>query len=746
MLRRRRRRAARARARGGPRVRALLHRRQIAVAAGHGYVQLFLERPGHLIRRRTRHRSARGPQRPLSIRGEEHLVRHRAVPAAARRAGAGRAVHGPSSRRRPVRRRRDPHRGHRRLGLVPGVTDGAGAFEVVVQRRVRRAVLLSPRGLPAPTAFPLGHDVVQLLLRVKDILLDLVRDEVVSIRAVKAQKAVRDAVAVVVVIPARIHPHAKISPEKLRLVLPQVRQHAAEFENQERLRDLLGGPLLPVRPRRRALALWDRVPRQRLELRLAVDPAEVPALLQDGHHLLPLIHLFVPVLSPSSPLFRVVLLRPFRQPRRVQLPADVQKLLQSLRRLQFRLLPRASVRAPREQVEQRLVLHAHLHLLLRRPVAVPDDREHGSELLFLSLVLLPLLVVPWCADIVAVAAEKRGCLLRLARGGRRRPLRRDRLARGVVEILRAVLHERPPVHVADVGPAFRAKQHREPLLFPVRVSLDAPVHDRRLPRLRVRVVGPDGVHLDVRAARGHEVLVDERLVAPHERVRPIVIPGRRRGVILRRLVPNLPEQRFVPAADGVRVVDAYVVVLRVRGLLHERLGHAHAVVFNVVLRLDEMRRLADRVVRRHHPARHRIVPVHDDVRRDRDVVVLQRLIHHASVEEVPLRLEVVHDERLAERRVRLRLRQREPVAEERDERVHDRPLLDRLLQDALVPEDDDLELAVLLQTRQDLAHRLALRFFVHRAYSDAHHRAIDERHRGRRRAFRGLGRRRARVS
>mgnify|MGYP001307619100 CR=1 FL=1 len=128
--------------------------------------------------------------------------------------------------------------------------------------------------------------------------------------------------------------------------------------------------------------------------------------------------------------------------------------------------------------------------------------------------------------------------------------------------------------------------------------------------------------------------------------------------------------------------------------------------------------LEQRGVVGHDPSGARLVSVDDDVRRDRDAVVLQRLVHEAAVEEVPLAVQVVHHERLVQLRVRLRLREGEPVAEPGEQGVNLRPLLHGLAQDALVAEDEDLELAELLQARQDGAHRLRLGLLLHGAHAD----------------------------
>ena len=187
----------------------------------------------------------------------------------------------------------------------------------------------------------LGHDVVQLLFGVQDVLLDLVRDKVEKFRVfvderredgrelvvlrlevqealderrggdlhaafvggidleVVAVGTVQAEESVAVWIAAGVHPHSKVAAKKFRLVLPEVGQDAAKLEDEERLRDAFGGTLLAIL-HGLALILRDGLPRERFELRLAVDAAEVPALLQDAHHLLPLFNLLLPLLLAAE--------------------------------------------------------------------------------------------------------------------------------------------------------------------------------------------------------------------------------------------------------------------------------------------------------------------------------------------------------------------------------------------------------------------------------------------------------------
>ena len=75
-------------------------------------------------------------------------------------------------------------------------------------------------------------------------------------------------------------------------------------------------------------------------------------------------------------------------------PTDVEQFLQAPRRLELGLFAWSVVGAPREKVQQWLVLDAHLHLLLGRAVAVANDGEHRAKFLgilgSLSRRLLPL--------------------------------------------------------------------------------------------------------------------------------------------------------------------------------------------------------------------------------------------------------------------------------------------------------------------------------------------------------------------
>mmetsp|Transcript_13128 Transcript_13128/g.49078 ORF Transcript_13128/g.49078 Transcript_13128/m.49078 type:complete len:212 (+) Transcript_13128:4675-5310(+) len=162
------------------------------------------------------------------------------------------------------------------------------------------------------------------------------------------------------------------------------------------------------------VGVLDRLPRKRLELRLAVDTRKVPALLQNGNHLFPLLQLLFPLLSGlqfrsttsgggfifissstcsirktsgdnrvATTFFEPL---PVPQRTRVQNAADVQQFLEPLRRFQLGLFPRAPGGTPGEEREEGGVRYPHFHLLLRRAVAVPDHSQHRPQ--FLRLLSL----------------------------------------------------------------------------------------------------------------------------------------------------------------------------------------------------------------------------------------------------------------------------------------------------------------------------------------------------------------------
>lgn len=159
--------------------------------------------------------------------------------------------------------------------------------------------------------------------------------------------------------------------------------------------------------------------------------------------------------------------------------------------------------------------HLHLHLLLRRPIAVPYNRHHTAQLHHLP---------------------KRGRhdrrIVQLERHRPRNMQCRRQLAQNhipqylstVIVVLVRVLHKAEPIHVAHKRLAVGAQQikaahrllesqahfardkllcvaedHRVPDLLTLAVALHLAVERGALTRLGVRIVGADGVHLDVGA-------------------------------------------------------------------------------------------------------------------------------------------------------------------------------------------------------------------------------------------------------
>mmetsp|Transcript_15879 Transcript_15879/g.39692 ORF Transcript_15879/g.39692 Transcript_15879/m.39692 type:complete len:1113 (+) Transcript_15879:556-3894(+) len=555
--------------------------------------------------------------------------------------------------------------------------------------------------------------------------------EVMAVRGVQSQQPVLQASLV------GVHNHAVVEAQLLRLIPARVRQHAAMLQDKHRLHAAPGLAVGAVRPARR------------LQLRLAVDAAEVPALLKHRPHdpqLLP--DLLATVWRFAADGGDVV-----RLPRRLLRHArlhlgqlrrgHLQQLLQLVGALQLGLLA-LGVDVPHEQVEERRRGDLHLELLLGGAVAVADDGQHAAQLVVHTLARVEVLAVHRHQLHLARGAAQvdAGLLLLLGRQRHERlrgqdaeAVRRERgehdgaqQAGGVVVVLAAVLHEAPAVDVAHVALALlaaqqveaahllskgtaheardlllvRAQQHREADLLAVRAALHAAVHHRRLPRLCMGIAWPNGVHLDVSAAGGQEVLVDVGAVAAD-------VAGVRR-VVVRALVVHLAEQLLHAAAHGVRVVDVDVVVVAVDGLLHKGLLDLGAVEHHVVLRLREalgIRRRLDLLLRAadHHVLRHA------------HAVVVERLVHRAAVLQEVLLAEVVDEVRPPQAHVVLCLLQREAVGEPGHQALHHRPLLHRLVQDGLIAKVDDLKLAGAPQPVQDLPHRLGLRLLVHGAHT-----------------------------
>mmetsp|Transcript_1005 Transcript_1005/g.2389 ORF Transcript_1005/g.2389 Transcript_1005/m.2389 type:complete len:313 (+) Transcript_1005:683-1621(+) len=297
-------------------------------------------------------------------------------------------------------------------------------------------------------------------------------------------------------------------------------------------------------------------------------------------------------------------------------------------------------------------------------------------------------------------------------------------ARGVVIVLGAVLYEAPAVHIADVALTLLApeqvkatnllakrkaddpgnlllmwaQQNRESDLLPIGGTLNAAVNHGRLPRLRVRVARPHSVHLHVRPAGRKEDLVDVGAVAAN---------GPRMGrVIVSALVVHLPEQLLHAAAHRVRVVDVDVVVLAVHRLLDKRLVDLEAVHYDVVLGLLKAFRVLPRLGLLRSP-------LHHDMLWDAHAVLHERLVHEPAVKEDVLRGEVVHEVRAPQQGVRLGLVEWEPLREPREQALHDRPPLHRLVDDALIAEVDDFKFPRSLQPGYYLSHRPRVGLFVH---------------------------------
>mmetsp|Transcript_56610 Transcript_56610/g.120195 ORF Transcript_56610/g.120195 Transcript_56610/m.120195 type:complete len:222 (-) Transcript_56610:2205-2870(-) len=183
-------------------------------------------------------------------------------------------------------------------------------------------------------------------------------------------------------------------------------------------------------------------------------------------------------------------------------------------------------------------------------IAVPHEHHLdtvGNALLptvtFLLLLRLPRrnVAVHWILHRCQEGCQSREGYLRLGLERGEHMLGQNLGA--VIVVFPAVLDERPPVdvaHVRDQGVSFldsenveaadllledqhnpsrdlllpEREYHREPHLLPVLVPLHLPVHRGALPRLRVAVVRTHSVHLDVRALRLYEFLVDVGPVPP----------------------------------------------------------------------------------------------------------------------------------------------------------------------------------------------------------------------------------------
>ena len=297
----------------------------------------------------------------------------------------------------------------------------------------------------------------------------------------------------------------------------------------------------------------------------------------------------------------------------------------------------------------------------------------------------------------------------------RRDDHRPEYLRAIVVIFGAGLHEAPAVHVAYEAAALtpqeveaahvlaecktdragdlllgRAQQHRIPLLFTVRRALNATVEHGRLPGLRVGVVRPNSVNLDVCTPRLHEAFV-------HERAPPADVPAMV-GQVLGGAVSFFPEKALHAPAHVVRVVDVDVMVFSIHGFLHKRLLQLHAVDHDALFALLEAFRVLILVL---HP-----LSAHDVVVRARHSVVAENLVDLPAVHQDVLPRDVVQHERAPELDVLLGLLKREPCREEGDQAVHRRPFLHGGAQDGLVAEDHELEVVPGPKAVQHRRHRL----------------------------------------
>mmetsp|Transcript_74289 Transcript_74289/g.227284 ORF Transcript_74289/g.227284 Transcript_74289/m.227284 type:complete len:250 (-) Transcript_74289:1255-2004(-) len=199
---------------------------------------------------------------------------------------------------------------------------------------------------------------------------------------------------------AWVHLPAENVAELLRLLSPHLRQDASIFEDH----DDLASPFFPT------LCCG---PCYRLHLDLPVDAIEV-TLCKDRADQLASLH--SPIVRRLARPARLAALhharvrerlRPGRErvdlrgvgPRRavdravaraIVVAADhgireVQHCLELFRRLELRLLPRAAGPAP-VQLEELRPRRGELHLVFRRPVAVPHDSQHRQQFLVLPTV------------------------------------------------------------------------------------------------------------------------------------------------------------------------------------------------------------------------------------------------------------------------------------------------------------------------------------------------------------------------
>mmetsp|Transcript_38276 Transcript_38276/g.114601 ORF Transcript_38276/g.114601 Transcript_38276/m.114601 type:complete len:303 (+) Transcript_38276:3868-4776(+) len=228
------------------------------------------------------------------------------------------------------------------------------------------------------------------------------------------------------------------------------------------------------------------------------------------------------------------------------------------------------------------------------------------------------------------------------------------------------------------------------------------------------VVGPDGVHLDVRTLCFNKFFVYVTPVPPH-----LVDLG----VELGRTIPHLSEQFLAPSPRAGGVVDRDVVIVGVHGLLHERLVYVDAVDLDVIVVLLEGKLRIALVLRvvlpGAGPLRDVPVPAHVHVTGDVDPRGLEEIVHPSTILEDALHGQIIEEERTAEVGVLLGLLQGVSRAVERNEDVDDRPLLDGSVQYEIVPKEDHLE-ERLVEAAEDLPHRLGPGLLVHRADAQAY--------------------------
>lgn len=309
-----------------------------------------------------------------------------------------------------------------------------------------------------------------------------------------------------------------------------------------------------------------------------------PALLQHSHfqHTLQLLQFALLLLH----------LRFSRLNLRQQKPCNIQNLLQLFRPFQLHMSELVAI-ILFENLEKLRMPHFDLHLLLWRSIAMTNHCHDAAQLHHFS---------------------KRGRhnrrIVQLKWHRPRNVQRWRQLAQyhiaqylgAIIVVLVGILHKTEPVHVAHKRFAIRSQQiktahrllegqthfprdqllgiaenHRIANLFALAVALHFAIERRTLARLGVRIVRPNGVHLDVGAVGRHKVLVDERAGFAHPRL----------GRVDAAAAADLAEQPLAAAAGRCRVVDVDVVIFGGDGLLDERLVENDAVDFDMVFGFDQ---------------------------------------------------------------------------------------------------------------------------------------------------------------